>query len=157
MAVGPVIRNQQLPSSSPAAPSLPDPPLDEHRTVVGELIPHRFVLLTIGHLAERGAIDPGHDPPVDDEVIDELRERIVPAAHGHLLGERGEIRIGRFAIVEVGPDLVIRLIEPAVEVPQRDERPWLLRRFVDPAFQDGHLCQQCLAGRAGRGVPGARP
>ncbi len=46
-------------SSSPVARSLPDPQLDEHRTVVGELIPHRSVLLAVGDVAEGGAINPG--------------------------------------------------------------------------------------------------
>jgi hypothetical protein len=55
------------------APLLPNPQLDEHGTVVGELIPHRFVGLAVGDVAEGRAIDPGHDPLVDDEVIDELR------------------------------------------------------------------------------------
>src|SRR5262245_25616291 len=54
-------------ASLPATPALPDPQLNEHRTVVGELIPDRFALLAVVHLAERGAIDPGQDPAVDDE------------------------------------------------------------------------------------------
>jgi hypothetical protein len=36
--------------------------------VVRNVIPHRCVGLAVGDLAERAAIDPGHDPPVDDEV-----------------------------------------------------------------------------------------
>jgi len=94
-------------ASSPAITSLPDPQLDEHGTVVGELIPHRFVGLTVGDVAERRAIDPGQEPPVDHEVIDELGERMVPAAHGHVLRERGEIGIGWLAIIEVSPDTVV--------------------------------------------------
>jgi hypothetical protein len=85
--------------------------------VVRELIPHRFVGLAEGDLAEGGAIDPGQHPPVDDEVIDELRERIVPATDGHLLRERGEIGIGELAIIEVAPDPVPRLIESAGKSP----------------------------------------
>jgi hypothetical protein len=86
--------------------------------VVGELIPDGFVGLAVGHLAEGAAIDPGQDPPVDDEVVDELRERIVPTADRHLLREHGEIGVGGLTIVQVGPDLVVRLREAAVEAPR---------------------------------------
>jgi hypothetical protein len=54
---------------SPATTSLPDPQLDEHQTVVRDLIPDRFVGLTVGDVAKRGAIHPGHYPPVNDDVI----------------------------------------------------------------------------------------
>jgi len=139
-------------ASTPAPASLPNPQFNEHRTVVEELSPHRFVGLAVGHLAEGGAIDPGQDPPVDDDMINELGEFIVPAADRHVLRQRGEIGVGGLAIVQVSPDPVPRLIEPAVEVPQDDERRWPLRRLVDPALQDRPLCQQRLTGRAGRGV-----
>jgi hypothetical protein len=89
-------------ASSPVTASLLDPQLDEHRAVVGELIPDRLVGLAVGDVPERGAIDPGQHPPVDDEVVDELGERIVSATHGHVLRERGEIRVGGLTIVEVG-------------------------------------------------------
>jgi hypothetical protein len=120
--------------------------------VVGELIPHGFVGLPRGELAKRATIDPGHYPSVDDDVIDELGEHIVPAAHGHILCECHEVGVGWLAIVEVDPDLVVRPIEAAVEVPQHDERCWALGRRVDPTLEDRHLRQHCLAGRAGRGV-----
>jgi hypothetical protein len=87
---------------------LPDPQLDQHRTVVGELIPHGFVSLAVRDLTKGAAIDPGHDPPVDDEVVDELGEPVVPAADGHVLREHHEIRVGGLAVVEVAPDLIIR-------------------------------------------------
>ena len=68
------------PSSSPEGPALPDPHLHEQRTLDRELIPHRLILLAVGHMAERDAIDPGQDPPVSDEMINELGERVVPSA-----------------------------------------------------------------------------
>jgi hypothetical protein len=52
MPVGPVVRDQQPLSSLLAAPSSPDPQLDEYRTVVGELFPDGFVGLPIGDLAD---------------------------------------------------------------------------------------------------------
>jgi hypothetical protein len=57
-------------TSSPAALSLPNPQPDEHPTVVGELIPNGFIGLAVGDLAEGGTIDPEHDSPVDDDVIE---------------------------------------------------------------------------------------
>jgi hypothetical protein len=120
-----------------ATPSLPNPELHEYRTVIRDLIPHGFVLLAVGDLAKRGAIDPGQDPPVDDEVIDELGERVVVAAHRHLLRQCGEIGVGGLAIIEVCPDPVVWLIEPAVEVPQDNERGRPLRGFINPTFQEG--------------------
>ena len=139
-------------SSAPAAPLSPDPQLDEHQAVVGEFCPHGCVGLAVGDLAKGAAIHLRQDPPVDDEVIDELREHVVAAAHGHLLRERGEIGVRGLAIIQVGPDVVIRLMESAVKVPQHNERRRSLSCRVDPAFQDGHLRQQCLTGGAGRGV-----
>jgi hypothetical protein len=62
--------------------------------VVGELVPDGFIGLAVSDLAERGAIDPGQHPPVDDEVIDEFGERVVPAAEGHVLRQRGEVGVG---------------------------------------------------------------
>jgi hypothetical protein len=61
-------------------------------------------------------------------VINELREHVVPAADGHVLRHSGEIGVGGLAIVEVGPHLVVQLIEAAVEVPQDNERQRPLRR-----------------------------
>jgi hypothetical protein len=84
-------------ASSPTTPSLPNPQLNQHRTVVRELIPHRFVSLAGGDLAERAAIHPGQDPLVNHEVIDELGERMIPAADGHVLRHRGEIGVGGLA------------------------------------------------------------
>jgi hypothetical protein len=120
-------------------PSLPHPQLDEHRTVIGELVPHRFVGLPVGDLPGRAAIDPGQRPRIDDNVINELREGIVPAAHGHLLRECGEIGVGRLAVVELGPDAVARLIEPPVEVAEHDEGGRPPGRRIDLSFQDRHL------------------
>jgi hypothetical protein len=120
--------------------------------VVGVLIPDGFIGLAVGHPAEAGTIDPGQDPPVDNNVINKLRERLVVAAHRQLLRQRGEIGVGGRAIIEVGPDLVVRLIEAAVEVAQHDKGRRPLGRRIDPTLQDGHLRQQRLAGRAGRGV-----
>jgi hypothetical protein len=88
-------------------------------------------------VTKRGAIDPGQDPPVDDEVIDELGERIIPATDGHLLRQRGEIGGSGLAVVEVGPDPVVRLGEPAIEVAQHDERCWPRGHRIDPALQEG--------------------
>jgi hypothetical protein len=84
-------------TSSPAPISLPDPQLDEHRTMVGELIPHRLIRLSGGDVTEGRAIDPGQDPPVDNDVIDKLGERIVPAADGHVLRDRREVGVGGLA------------------------------------------------------------
>jgi hypothetical protein len=78
-------------------PSLPDPQLNEHRTVVRKLIPDGFVGLAVGNVAEGGPIDPGQDSLVDTDVIDDLGKRIVPAAHGHLLRERGKVGVGGLA------------------------------------------------------------
>jgi hypothetical protein len=89
-----------------AALALLNPQLDEHRTVVRELIPHPLVSLAVGDLAEGRAINPGQNPPVDDDMVNELGERVVPAAHGHLLRQRGEIGVGGVAIVQVGPHSV---------------------------------------------------
>jgi hypothetical protein len=86
-------------ASSPATAALPDPQLDEHRIVVGNLISDGFVGLAVSDLTEGRAIDQGQDPPLDDNIINELGERIVPAADGHLLSERGEIGVRRLAIV----------------------------------------------------------
>jgi hypothetical protein len=101
---------------SPVAPALPDPQLDEHRVVVRDLFPYRSVRLAVGDMAERGAIDPGQHPPVDDDVIDELSECVVPAADRHVLRDRGEVGVGRLAIVALGLHLVMRHVELAVEV-----------------------------------------
>ena len=42
-----------------ASPASPDPQLDLHRAVVGELVPVGLIRLAIRHVAERGAVDPG--------------------------------------------------------------------------------------------------
>jgi hypothetical protein len=90
-------------AASHAISSLPNPQLDKYRTVVGELIPDGFVGLPIGDLAERGAIDPGHHPTLDNNMIDEFHERIVPATDGHLLRQRGEIGVGPLAAASIQP------------------------------------------------------
>jgi hypothetical protein len=86
--------------------------------VVRELISHRLVGLAVGDLMEGHPINPGQDPPVADDVTDKLGERVVPATDGHALPERGEIGVERIANVEIGPDPVDGLIEPALEVPR---------------------------------------
>jgi hypothetical protein len=48
---------------------------------------------------EHAAIDLGQHAPADDDVVDELREHIVSAAHRHVLREYGEISVGMVAIV----------------------------------------------------------
>ena len=55
--------------ASPMIPKLPNPQLDDQWAVVGNLIPEHMIGLAVGHLEERGAIDPGHHPPVHDDVI----------------------------------------------------------------------------------------
>jgi hypothetical protein len=107
--------------SSPAVRPLPDSQLDEQQTVVRDLIPDRFISLSVGDMTEGGAIHPAQDPRVDDNVINELGKRIIAATDGHVLRERGEVGIGGLAIIQVGPDLVVRLGEPAVKVPQDGE------------------------------------
>jgi hypothetical protein len=42
-----------------ATPWLADPQLDDHRAVVRDLIPDRFIALAVGDVAEGGAIDLG--------------------------------------------------------------------------------------------------
>ncbi len=129
---------------------LPDPQLDDHRAVVRELIPDGFVGLAVGDLAERGAVDLGEDSPVDDEVIDELGERMIPAADQHVLRQRGQVRVGGLAIVEVGPDPIAWLGEAAVEVAEHDERPRPLRRLVmwNPRFTRDHYSRSTTTGRS---------
>jgi hypothetical protein len=101
--------------------------------VVGEPISDRLVGLAVGDVAERGAIDPGQHPPVDDEVVGELGDGMIPAADGPVLRPRGAIGVGRLAIIQVGPDPVVRLPEAAVEVPEHDERHSPRCGRVDPA------------------------
>jgi hypothetical protein len=60
--------NASSTASPPATAALPDPQLDEHQTVGEELTPDGCVGLAGGNLAKQGAIDPGQDPPVDDEL-----------------------------------------------------------------------------------------
>jgi hypothetical protein len=91
--------------------------LNQHRTVVRELIPDSFVGLVVDDLAQRAAIDPGHHPPIDHNMVNKFREGRVSTAHGHLLREPGEIGLSGLAIIHVGPDLIMELIEPAVQVP----------------------------------------
>jgi hypothetical protein len=92
-----------------ATPALLDPELDDDWAVIRELIPDGLVRLAVGHLPERAAVHPGHHPRVNDDMVNKLRERVVPAAHRHVLSERGEIRIGPFAVIQVGPDPIARL------------------------------------------------
>jgi hypothetical protein len=86
-------------AASPAAPSSPNPQLNQHRAVVGECFPHRFVGLPIGEVAEGGAIDSRQRPAVNDNMINKFCERVVPATHRHVLGQRGEIGIGGLTII----------------------------------------------------------
>ena len=132
--------------------TLPDPQLDLHRAVVRELVPHRRIRLAVGDLAEGGAVDPGPHPPLDDDVVDELGEGVVPAADRHVPGQRGEVGVDRLAVVEVGPHPVVGLGDAAVEVPDYDERHRPLGGRVDLALQDGDLLQEQRTVRAGRGV-----
>jgi hypothetical protein len=143
----------------------PNPQLDEPRTAVGDVLPDACVGLAIGDVAERSAIDPGQDPPVDDEVIDAFGKRVVPAADGHLLRPCGEIGVGGLAIIEVGPDAVVWLSELAVKVAQDDEWPRPLCRRVNPALEEAqaaiapdtqrlkawmaHDCEPALKGKTG--------
>jgi hypothetical protein len=111
------VRRSGLPEAT-----LLDPQLHEHRAVVGELIPHGCIGLAVRDLAERRAVDPGQDAPVDDDVINKSGKRVVPAGDGHVLCQRGEVGVGRVAVVEIRPHLVMGLGEAAVEVPEHDER-----------------------------------
>jgi hypothetical protein len=40
-------------------------------------------------------------------VINEFGKSVVPAADRHVLRQRGEVGVGRLAIIKVGPHLVI--------------------------------------------------
>jgi hypothetical protein len=103
--------------SSPTEPVLPHLQLDDHRAVIREFFPDGCVGLAVSHVAKGGAIDPGHHPPVDDDVVNEVGKWVVPTADGHVLRHRREVGVSGLAIVQLGPHLVMGPVQPAVEVP----------------------------------------
>jgi hypothetical protein len=94
--------------SPPVAPPSPHPQLDHHRAVVGELLPDGLVGPAVGDVAEGGAVDPGHHPPVDHV------EQGLPAAcrAAHLRDDLGVMRFGAGQPLGVWPHVARATSEP---------------------------------------------
>jgi len=54
----------------------------------------------------------------------------------------GEIGVGGLAIVEVGPDHIMRQGEAPVEIAKNNERMWPMGGMINPSLKNRDLCQQ---------------
>ena len=68
-------------------------------------------------------------------MVDELRELVVVATNRHVGRDRCEIGIRGLTIVQLGPNAVAGLVDPAIEVTEDNEGVWANCGFVNPAFQ----------------------
>ena len=83
-----------------------------------------------------------------DDVVDELRELVIPATDGHIFCHGRQIRIWWIRIINVFPDVIPWLVETPIEVAQNDEVVRPRRRLVDPVLKDRYL-----AGKLGACLP----
>ena len=90
------------------------PHLDPDRTVVRDLIPHVLIRLSIGHMTKRRPIHQCDRSLPKDDVVDELRELVVPATDGHIFCHGRQIRIWWIRIINVFPDVIPWLVEAIV-------------------------------------------